>query len=344
MTKSSTPAEIKTGVVGYGGAFNMGRQHLREMQAAGMTPLAVAELDPARLAAARDDFPGIETYASVSEMLAKSAVGLITVITPHNTHAALGAQLTAAGRHCILEKPMALTTGECDAMIATAKKHDVLVSAYHTRHWDGCILKAIDVVKSGVLGDIVRADMRHGAHERPLAWWRANREISGGILYDWGVHLLEYALQIVHGELTEVTAYAWDGFWSGDPGAPFPAGVLNEDEAHLVARFSSGQRVTLTVTGIDAAPEHGLGRITGTRGTHLIDHRTYETTIALPTGECQTTRGKNPPSQGDAFYKNIAAHLTTGEPLVITPEWARRPVEILDLANQSARLKRAIQL
>lgn len=102
----SQTSEIKVGVVGYGGAFNMGRQHLKEMQAAGMTPVAVVEIDPARLAVATQDFPGIETYGSVDEMLAKSAVELVTVITPHNTHAALGLKIVAAGRHCVLEKPM----------------------------------------------------------------------------------------------------------------------------------------------------------------------------------------------------------------------------------------------
>lgn len=345
MTKTyATPAEIKTGIAGYGGAFNMGRHHLAEMKAAGMTPLAVADPDPARLEAARADFPGIETYPTVDAMLAKSAVNLVTVITPHNTHAALGAQIASAGRHCILEKPMALTTAECDTMIAAAKKNNILISTYHNRHWDGWIMKALEVVNSGALGDIVRIDLRSGAHERPRSWWRASREISGGILYDWGVHLLEYALQIVRGDLTEVTAYAWDGFWSADPADPFPPGVLNEDEAHLVARFTSGQRVTLTMTAIDAAPERGMGRIIGTRGTHLIDNLEYETTIVLPSGEHQITRGRNPPSQGGKFYQNIAAHLATGELLVITPEWARRPIQILDLANQSARLKRAIQL
>ena len=57
--------EIKVGVIGYGGAFNMGRMHLQDMQKAGMTPRAVAEPDAARLAVAAQEFPGIQTYASV---------------------------------------------------------------------------------------------------------------------------------------------------------------------------------------------------------------------------------------------------------------------------------------
>lgn len=84
---SKRKSSIKVGVIGYGGAFNMGRQHLNEMKAAGMTPTAVVEVDPSRLAAASEDFPGIETHGSVGDMLRKSRVDLVTIITPHNTHA-----------------------------------------------------------------------------------------------------------------------------------------------------------------------------------------------------------------------------------------------------------------
>jgi len=80
MKKYKRTSDIKVGVVGYGGAYNMGRVHLQEMQKAGMTPTAVTEIDPARLAAATEDFRGIETYSSLPAMLKKSAVDLVTII------------------------------------------------------------------------------------------------------------------------------------------------------------------------------------------------------------------------------------------------------------------------
>lgn len=337
----STPAELTVGVVGYGGAFNIGRQHLNEMKAAGMTPLAVVELDPARLEVARADFPGIETYATVAELLARSAVELVTVITPHNTHAELGLQIMAAGRHCVLEKPMAITTAECDALIASAHAHGVVVSTYHNRHWDGWILRALELQAAGVFGDIVRIDLRSGQHARPKDWWRSSRSISGGILYDWGVHLLEYALQLIPSPITEVSGYAFEGYWASQPDFPW-AKDSNEDEAQATVRFASGQRINLTVTHLDAMPERGMIKIVGTKATHLIDWQGSETTVAKGGGLVVTERAPNPKSQGEKFYQNIAAHLTTGEPLVITPEWARRPIHILELAAQSAKLGRAL--
>lgn len=341
MKTYTSPSAIKVAVVGYGGAFNMGRQHLNEMKAAGMTPTAVVELDPKRLEVALTDFPGIETYGTVDELLAKSSADLVTVITPHNTHAELGLKIAAAGRHVVLEKPMAITTEECDAMIDAARRQGVIVSTYHNRHWDGWILRANEIFKAGVLGDIVRIDLRMGGHGRPGDWWRSSRSISGGILYDWGVHLLEYSLQLITSPVTEVSGYAWNGHWAAQPDFPW-AKDSNEDEAQATVRFASGQRINLTITHLDAAADRGFMKIVGTRATHVIEWNGAETTIPQGGGKTLVERAPNPKGEGHRFYENIAAHLTKGEPLVITGEWARRPIHILDLAVRSAKEGRAL--
>ena len=147
MKTHKKPSDIKVGVIGYGGAYNMGRQHLKEMQAAGMTPVAVAEVDASRLAVAEADFPGIGTYPSVSAMLEGSPVDMVVIITPHNTHAALAIECLDAGRHVVCEKPLAITTAEVDSMIKAAKKSGVMLSTYHNRHWDGRIRQAVELVK-----------------------------------------------------------------------------------------------------------------------------------------------------------------------------------------------------
>ena len=97
MQRFERAADVRTGVVGYGAAFDMGRRHLSDMRKAGMTPCAVAEMDPKRLAAAGRDFPGIERYRTVGEMLRESDVNLVVLITPHNTHARLALECLRAG-------------------------------------------------------------------------------------------------------------------------------------------------------------------------------------------------------------------------------------------------------
>jgi len=303
------------------------------MQRAGMTPTAVAEIDASRLKAAEADFPGIETYGSVAEMLKDSDVNLLAIITPHNTHAKLAIQCLKAGRHVVCEKPLAITTAECDAMIAEAKKRRLVLSTYHNRHWDGWIMQAVKTIRKGAIGEVFRVEAHMGGYNKPGPWWRSSKSISGGIMYDWGVHLLEYALQIIDSEMVEVSGYAKTGFWAPQTNWKKDA---NEDEGCAVVRFKDGKWLSLSLSSIDSNPKPSRLEITGTKGTYLINFGQWET-VTHAGGNTVHTKGRDPKSEGWRFYQNIADHMTKGKPLVITPEWARRPIHILDLANQSAR-------
>jgi len=331
MARFAKAEDVKVGVIGYGGAFNMGKSHMLEMQRAGMTPVAVAELDKSRLAVARQDFPGIQTYTTVAAMLKKSDVNLVTIITPHNTHAKLALQCLRAGRHAVCEKPLAITTAECDAMLNAAKAGNLVLSTYHNRHWDGCILEAVKRIRAGAIGDVVRIEAHMTGYGKPGDWWRTSKTISGGILYDWGVHLLEYSLQIVNSEIVEVSGYAKLGHWADQTAWKDDT---NEDEGFAVIRFASGAWVTLNMSSIDANPKRGWLEITGTKGSYIMDGGTYE--IVTPGTDPSTVKGPNPASEGWQFYQNIADHLVKDTPLIITPEWSRRPIHVLDLACRSA--------
>lgn len=340
MKRMKRASDIKVGVIGYGGAFNMGKHHLNEMKKAGMTPVAVAEIDRERLKVAEADFPGIETYPSVAEMLKKSCVNLVAVITPHNTHAHLAIQCLEAGRHVVCEKPLALTTAECNAIIAAAKKRNLVASTYHNRHWDGCIIQALKTIRGGKIGEVFRIEAHSGGWGQPRDWWRASKSISGGILYDWGVHMLEYSLQIFKGEaISEVSGFAKKGFWAPKTAWKDDA---NEDEATALVRFRSGKWLSLTISSIDSKPKEGMLEVTGTKGTYVMTVSDWKL-ITHADGTTLTATGRNPPGESWRFYQNVADHLVKGVGLIITAEWARRPIHILDLAGRSARCNSALK-
>jgi predicted dehydrogenase len=338
MMRFKKAGDIKVAVIGYGGAFNMGALHLNEMKRAGMTPVAVAEIDESRLVAAEKDFPGIATFNSVPAMLRKSDADLVTIITPHNTHAKLALQCLRAGKGVVCEKPFAITTGECDAMIAEARRRGLLLSTYHNRHWDGNIMHAVRTVKSGAIGEVVRIEAHMGAWGKPGDWWRTSKTVSGGVLYDWGVHLLEYSLQLIDSKVTEVSGFAKRGVWAGQ--TRWKADT-NEDEGFAVVRFKSGQWLTLMISSLDSRPKQGMLEITGTKGTYLMHYDSFELSTHEK-GADVIRRSRALPSEGWRFYQNIADHLVKGEKLVITGEWARRPIHILDLADRSVRLGKAM--
>jgi scyllo-inositol 2-dehydrogenase (NADP+) len=339
MKKFEKASQVKVGVVGYGAAYNISRSHLNEMTDAGMTPVAVAEPDAERRKVAEEEFPGIKTYASLKTMLAKSDVNLVTVNTPHNTHAKLALTALKSGRHVVCEKPLAITTAECDAMIAAAKQSKVMLSTYHNRHWDGHILAAVKHIKSGMIGDIVHIDVHLGGRGKPGDEWRSSRRISGGILYDWGVHLLEYSLQLIDSDIVEVSGFAHTGFWG--PDTKWKNDCI-EDEATAIVRFKNGSRLGLQISNIETNPRPGLITITGTTGSYVIDWGA-NTHHSVVDGNSTIVKYPNPGGEGWRFYQNVADHLVKGKKLVITPEWARRPIHILDLAAKSAKKNTTIK-
>jgi predicted dehydrogenase len=179
-------------------------------------------------------------------------------------------------------------------------------------------------------------------YQQPGDIWRTSRTISGGVLYDWGVHLLEYSLQLMGEDaIREVSAFAHNGFWA--PKTCWGEDT-NEDEATAVVRFASGRFVALSISEIDSADIWRGLEITGTRGTYYMSpgQGEWKMIVQKKTGP-KTTEGKDPVSEGWRFYQNIAEHLVKGEKLVITPQWARRPIHILDLATRSVRNNRAVR-
>ncbi len=339
MKKFKSFKDIKVGVIGYGGSFDMGRHHIEAVKAAGMTPTAVADTDAMQTSAAKADYPEIETFGSLAAMLKNSAVNLVIVITPHNTHAKLACEALRAGRHVVCEKPLAVTTAQCDRMISAARRNKVLLSAYHNRHWDGCIIEALRHIRRGEIGEVFRLDAHMGAYARPGDWWRSSRTISGGILYDWGVHLIEYGLQIIDSDVVEVAGFAKTGHWSEHTrwGRDTIA-----DEGYAVVRFSHGRWMTLCITQIDSNPRPGRVEITGTKGSYVFDGDWWRK-IVHRGGKKVITEGKNPPGRWGRYYQNVAAVLTGKEKLIITPQWSRRTVHILDLAQRSAKRRRALK-
>lgn len=334
------PSDIKVGVIGYGGAFNMGKQHLNSMKNAGMTPFAVCDVDAARLKVAEADFPGIETYTDLSKMLKTSDVNLIVHITPHNLHHKLAAQCLKAGKHVVTEKPFVLTTAECDSLIKIASDNNLMLSTYHNRHWDGHIVGAVDqIVNKGVIGEVFAAEAIMGSRGMPGDWWRSSRSVSGGILYDWGCHLLEYCLQIIRSDMTEVSGFAVEGYWAGKAPATHPwKKDMNEDHATAIVRFANGCRLNLSVTQLSLERRPYWFAFMGTEGTFEVNHGEWTLIKKDEHGQTVMTSGRHPKSDGSAiFYTNIAQHMTGQAELVITPQWARRPIHILDLASKSAK-------
>lgn len=322
---------IKVGTIGYGGAYNMGREHLNGLLAhKGFVATAVCDIDPKRVAIASQDYPGIQTYTDVDEMLAQSDVELLVIILPHNVHAEVALKCLRAGRHVVVEKPFALTVKECDAMIAAARKHKRLLTTYHNRHWDSNILTIRKHLKK--IGRPFRWESFQGGYSQPGNWWRSNKAVSGGVIFDWGAHFVEWMLQVLPHEMLEISGYKVDEVWK----------TTNEDEVEAVVRFTNNAVGMHTASDVAAAGKDMI-RITGTRGAIVATHTSVDVIEINSAGEKVRTTVAMEPRRWDLYYKNVRDHLIHGKDLIITPEKARRVIQVLDFASRSATENKALK-
>ncbi len=318
--------QIKVGTIGYGGAFNMGKHHINDMiKNKGFVPSAVCDLDPERVKIAEKDFPGVQTYTDVATMLKKSDVELLVIILPHNVHAKVAIQCLNAGRHVVVEKPFAITVQECDDMIAAAKRKKVLLSTYHNRHWDSNILTIMKHLKK--IGRPFRWESHAGGYNEPREWWRSYKDISGGIIYDWGAHFCEWMLQVMDYDMKEINGYMVKEVWKK---------FTNEDEMEAVVRFGGNAVASHTASDICMSGKDMI-RITGTKGAIVATHGSCDIFTKDENGARVKTSVPMEPNRNSDYYKNVHDHLFHGKKLIITPEWARRVIQVLDYAGISAR-------
>ncbi|HXQ22076.1 MAG TPA: Gfo/Idh/MocA family oxidoreductase [Candidatus Acidoferrales bacterium] len=135
----------------------------------------------------------LPTYADVDELLSAAAPDVVHVLTPPATHATVAMSLLDAGVHVLVEKPMALTVAEADAMVAAARRAGRQLTVDHNRWFDPVVHEARALLASGRLGALVGVDVFQGAAvgeaELPPGQeghWKA--ALPGGILYDLAPH------------------------------------------------------------------------------------------------------------------------------------------------------------
>lgn len=329
MSKQTT---WRVGTIGYGGAFNMGKTHLQSLaKNAGFIPAAVCDADEKRTEVAATDFPGIERYTKVSEMLAKAKLDLVIIITPHDSHADLAVQCLKAGVGVVVEKPMAITTEEVSRMIAAAKSKKAFLSTFHNRRWDGDYLALKKIIAEGIIGPVYRIEAGFNGYGKQGTWWRSKKKISGGLLYDWGAHFTDWILGIVPGQLSEVT-----GFQRKNPEWK---DYDNEDHSEAHYRFANGTLASLTISQL-AAVDKPRWTILGEKGSIVHnggwDENGFWIVKKSIDGRMFETKVKFEKSDWDGYYRNVAAHLTKGEKLAVTPESAARVICALHSADVSA--------
>ncbi len=328
--------KVKCAIVGYGPACNMGKLHADYITATdGLELVAVCDKDPQRVEIAKSDFPGIRGYTDLKKMLEDCDFDLAVIVTPHNTHFPLAMQCLEGGKHTILEKPMCITADEATQMIKTAKEKGVMLSVFHNRRWDGDYLALKSAISQGLIGDVYHVEVFMGYYGHPGHSWRSDKEISGGAIYDWGAHLVDWILGLIPAPARSVTGFAHKLVWKD---------ATNEDNIEAVISFQNGAVAYVHVSSIAMAKKRRWF-ILGTQGS-LEDDWGAKTFQLNRMVNGMPMRGEIPYKHSDwmAYYRNIAGHLLRGEELAVKPEEARRVIAILEGASESARRSEPVEI
>ncbi|HEY3111089.1 MAG TPA: Gfo/Idh/MocA family oxidoreductase, partial [Chloroflexota bacterium] len=184
-TEAST---VRWGVIGCGQiAYD---KAMPGLAAAGNAELvALADPDPARLERAAAAHPQARAYGRVEALLADDAVQAVYVATPNHTHAPLTIRAALAGKHVLVEKPMAMSAAEGREMVAAAERAGVKLMVAYMTLFNPAYEAAKRAVDAGLLGELVFVRGRHSYVIRPdrissAAAWRLDSVQGGGPLMD----------------------------------------------------------------------------------------------------------------------------------------------------------------
>ena len=242
-------------IVGFGG---MGGWHKNKLLKSDVAELCgIWDIKEDRRQAARDE--NIHVYSSFEDVLADEKVDIVTIAVPNELHMPLSIAALEAGKNVISEKPVCLSSDELAKIIAASERTGKLFTTHQNRRWDADFLMMKQVYESGDLGEVFTMESRvQGSHGIP-GDWRGKKEHGGGMMLDWGVHLIDQILQITKERKIERIYCVFDHITNYEVDDGFKLDIYFEEG--LVARVEVGTSHFISL------PRHYMN---GTNGTAIV--------------------------------------------------------------------------
>jgi predicted dehydrogenase len=283
---------------------------------------ATVDRDLERAQQFADDAGGTaQAFGSLEEALEKADIDAVDIMLPHDFHESTTSMCFVAGKHVLLEKPMAPTLEACDRILKAASETDlVFMVAENSQYWPE-IVRAKEAIDEGLIGDLITARAAYVASFDPYWFqeghdWRLNQSrTGGGVTVDGGAHWIR-PLRIWFGEIKDVV---------GVLGYPLKQ-MEGESLMRSIVRFQSGKSAILDAMMIDTvfAPDDWW-RITGSKGEITIGGG-FDGGIKLwDKGHPEGTSLMEPKGYAQSFGPEIAdfaSAVLDGTKLVAGPEMA----------------------
>lgn len=289
---------------------------------------------------------GVETdaiysYENFDEILKDDRVNAINIVLPSGLHAEWTEKAFAANKHVLCEKPMALSSVECDRMINASKKAGKKLMIAYRCHFEPNNLNAIELMKQKAVGDIqvIRTDQHYTiGNVTPSSNWRANRALAGGgALEDYGLYGLQAALYLTGEMPTSVSATI-----STPADNPAFSEIINLQTSRL--SFPSGAIAQLA-SSYDAS-WHDRVEVRGNRGVMQMDPATAYSGIQTKIIRSANDREivLDPSGQFSAMLDHFGVCIKQDTPVITDGAMGRRDIRLIEAIYSSALLRREISL
>lgn len=297
--------------------------------------VAVCSASAERRAAAAAHF-GAAAHEDWQSLVADDRVEVVVIATPHHLHESIAVGALTAGRHVVVEKPMAVTAAETRSMIRAAQKNGQILTVFHNRRWEPSFQLIRKLVADEKVGRIWRVEERrmHGGKyvgagiDRPhagseLATW-AHQPGGGGVTYLIAPHLIDHQV-VLHGGPPQTVSAVMHSYVDDDV----------EHYLDLRLGFPDGclSRIEVFRENVLDLPKWA---VFGEQGTIICDDFTT-LRIERADGTIEHYTDLAPLQSCDEFYEALALAVRGQGPVPVDPQEAAVTVSVLEAAHDSAR-------
>ncbi len=340
-------------IVGYGGQGGWHADHALKSDVVALR--GIYDIKEERIALAKSK--GIHTYASFEEVLADTEIDILVCATPNDVHKDIVIRGLKSGKNVVCEKPVALSVADFDDMCAAAKESGKLFTVHQNRRWDVDYLAIKSLIASGEIGETVNIESRvHGSRGIPSDW-RCHKPYGGGMILDWGVHLIDQMLQLIPEKITKI--YNENTNITTDE---------VDDGFHLMMTFESGKRATVEVGTYNfiymprfyMQAKNGsamiedwqkcckVAKLKAWNEKEVVPVQTAAgiTKTMAPRDEItlDTYEIDRPKSDVHDFYRNLVKAVDGIEPQIVKLEEVRRVLLVMEACFKSAELGQALSV
>ncbi len=302
--------------------------------------MAVADIDEKKAVCAAKKFGIKEYYSDYRKMLERDDIDAVSIATPNFLHRDMAVKSAGAGKHILVEKPMASTMKEADEMIKAAKKNKVILMVEQTHRFLPANQKARDLLVKGIIGRVTttRGRVGHGGPESwsfSGKWFFRKKEAFGGVMADMGIHEIDVMRWMLRKEIKEVSAFM----------GTLEKKIEVEDNGVCLMKFSDG---TFGIMEASWTTRPGVAQTTfyGEKGTMVVN-AIGDITVKLASGRTITPKVPSRGNYGTKYgspYQYFVNCVEKGEKPFVPGEEGRRSLEVVIAAYESNRTGKVVRL